>query len=134
MQLVAGAAFALVFAVVYALAQPAQPYVGILDEHPVIRYAAQPPNDDVAALIEAIRAGGVTLRYKEANGYLDSVLDALNVSRDSQVLIFSKTGIQRRATSPLNPRAIYFNDSVVVGYIPGAPVLEIAAHDPQHGV
>ena len=33
-----------------------------------------------------------------------------------------------------NPRSFFFNDSVVVGYIPGAPILEVAAHDPQQGV
>jgi hypothetical protein len=49
------------------------------------------------------------------------------------VLVFSKSGIQRAFTSPENPRALYYNPSVVVGYIPGAPVLEIAAQDPQQG-
>ncbi|MDQ3439246.1 MAG: hypothetical protein M3478_02715 [Planctomycetota bacterium] len=53
---------------------------------------------------------------------------------ESQLLVFSKTGVQRAVTGPQNPRAIYFNDAVVVGYIPGARVLEIAAHDPQQGV
>ena len=33
-----------------------------------------------------------------------------------------------------NPRALYFNDRVVVGYIPGAPMLELASHDPRQGV
>ena len=39
-----------------------------------------------------------------------------------------------RFTSPRNPRALFFNESVAVGYIPGAPVIELAAHDPQQGV
>jgi hypothetical protein len=42
--------------------------------------------------------------------------------------------LQREFTGPTNPRALYFNGSVVVGYIPGAPSLEVAAHDPQQGV
>ena len=53
---------------------------------------------------------------------------------ESQLLVFSKTGIQRQQTGPRNPRALYFDESVVVGYIPGAPVIELAAHDPQQGV
>ena len=48
--------------------------------------------------------------------------------------MFSKTGLQREHTGPANPRALYFNGSVVVGYIPGATSLEIASHDPQQGV
>jgi hypothetical protein len=62
------------------------------------------------------------------------VLAALDVPVASQVLVFSKTGIQQQFTGPSNPRALYFNDEVVVGYIPGAPVLELASHDPRHGV
>ena len=50
------------------------------------------------------------------------------------MLLFSKTGIQQPFTSPENPRALYFNDRVVVGYIPGAPVIEMASHDPRQGV
>jgi hypothetical protein len=53
---------------------------------------------------------------------------------ESQLLVFSKTGVQRAFTSPHNPRAIFFDESVVVAYVPGAPVIELAAHDPQQGV
>jgi hypothetical protein len=48
--------------------------------------------------------------------------------------VFSKTGVQRDYTGPATPRALYFNTSVVVGYIAGAPLLEIAAQDAQQGV
>src|SRR5439155_22456475 len=37
-------------------------------------------------------------------------------------------------SSPQHLRALFFNESVVVGYVPGAPVIELAAHDPQQGV
>jgi len=60
--------------------------------------------------------------------------EALGVPVDSQLLVFSKTGVQRAYTSPRNPRALFFNQSVVVGYVPGAPAIEVAAHDPQQGV
>jgi hypothetical protein len=58
----------------------------------------------------------------------------LNVPVESQILLFSKTGIQHPFTTPENPRALYFNDRVVVGYIPGAPLIEMASHDPRQGV
>jgi hypothetical protein len=50
------------------------------------------------------------------------------------MLVMSKTGVQGLHTSPQNPRAIFFNDSVTVGYIRGAPLLEFAVQDPQQGV
>jgi hypothetical protein len=56
------------------------------------------------------------------------------VPKASQLLVFSKTGVQSAFTSPRHPRAIYFDQSVAVGYVPGAPLIEIAAHDPQQGV
>ena len=48
-------------------------------------------------------------------------------------MVFSKTGLQGRLTSPSNPRALFFNDRVVVGYVRGAPVLELIAHDARQG-
>ena len=63
-----------------------------------------------------------------------ALLARLNVPVESQVLLFSKTGIQHPFTTPENPRALYFNDRVIVGYIPGAPLLETASHDPRQGV
>jgi hypothetical protein len=42
--------------------------------------------------------------------------------------------VQRAYTSPRNPRALYFDRSVAVGYAPGAPLLELAAHDARQGV
>jgi hypothetical protein len=62
------------------------------------------------------------------------VLDALHVRAESQMLVMSKTGVQGLYTGPANPRAIFFNDAVTVGYIRGAPLLELAVHDPEQGV
>jgi hypothetical protein len=114
--------------------QAAGRFAGVLDEHPAIQYAVRPTRDPVASLDQSLNGGQKSLAYREAGGYLQSALDALRIPAESQLLVFSKTGIQRRATSPRNPRAIFFNDSTVVGYIPGARYLELAAHDPQQGV
>jgi hypothetical protein len=110
------------------------PFAGVLDEHPAIQYAQRPTRERVGALARAMADGQTRLTYREGSGYLQSVLDALRIAADSQLLVFSKTGVQRASTSPHNPRALYFDDSVVVGFIPGAPLLEIAAHDPEQGV
>lgn len=113
--------------------QTAAPYPGVLDEHPAIQYETRPTSDPVARLNDALRSRSRTLTHEPDTGYLRPVLDALAVSLESQVLVFSKSGIQRAYTSPENPRALYYNPAVVVGYIPGAPVLEIAAQDAQQG-
>ena len=125
---------ALTYSLVAHAHQPQEPFAGILDEHPAIQYANRPTRDRVALLSGAIAQGTATLTRHEPGGYLPSVLRALDISPESQLLVFSKTGIQRASTSPRNPRALYFNDSVVVGYIPGARFIEIAAHDPEQGV
>lgn len=109
-------------------------YVGTLDEHPQIRYAWRPTDDRATRLNAALASGGTRLEFDQKSGYLRSVLEALGVSAESQLLVFSKTGIQRTTTSPLTPRSLYFDASVVVGFIPGAPLLEIAAHDREQGV
>ena len=117
-----------------AAAQQSVPFAGVLDEHPVIQYASRPTRDRVAGLNQRIAAGTATLRFQEQDGYLRSVLDELGIAAESQLLIFSRTGIQRSATGPRTPRALYFDDSVVVGYIPGAQWLEVAAQDREQGV
>jgi hypothetical protein len=111
-----------------------EPFAGVLDEHPAIHYATAPTNDPVGRLMREIASGARSLQYRERVGYLESVLDALGVPAESQLLVFSKTGLQRAQTSPRNPRALYFNGTVVVGYIAGARFLELASHDPQQGV
>jgi hypothetical protein len=114
--------------------QAPAPFPGTLDDHPAIRYQERPAADRVARLNEDLVAGRQTLAPEPKTGYLVSVLQALDIPAESQLLVFSKTGLQREHTGPANPRALYYNDSIVVGYIPGASALEIAAHDPEQGV
>jgi hypothetical protein len=110
-------------------------FADVLDEHPAIQYAQRPTRDRVSLLSQAIAQGSVSLPFDAAGGgYLRALLTQLGISAESQILVFSKTGIQSAATSPQNPRALYFDDSVVVGYIAGARYLEVAAHDPEQGV
>jgi hypothetical protein len=109
-------------------------WAGALDEHPSIQYAARPTTDRVAKLNQALTQGGRSLQRDSRTGYLRPLLEALGVSVESQLLVFSKTGVQRAYTSPKNPRALFFDESVVVGYNPGAPMIELAAHDPQQGM
>ena len=110
-----------------------RPLAGAL-AHPAIGYYTQPTHDLVAELNRHIEDGTVRVNFDEGTGYLRPVLDALHVPVESQMLVMSKTGVQGLYTGPANPRAIFFNDAVTVGYIHGAPLLEFAVHDPQQGV
>lgn len=129
----ASAAALFVGASLFGVAQTQDHWHGVLDEHPLIQYAYRPATDRIAALSAAIADGRTTLDPDPKTGYLAPVLKALGIPIESQILVFSKTGVQAAFTGPQNPRALYFDPSVVVGYIPGAPIVEIAAQDPQQG-
>jgi hypothetical protein len=133
MHALVAAALLLAGALTYAAQKP-EPFAGVLDEHPAIDYHQGQPRDRVAQLAGAIAERRASLERVGPAGYLPSLLRALNISTESQLLVFSKTGVQRSSTGPRSPRALYFDDSVVVGYIPGARYIEIAAHDAQQGV
>jgi hypothetical protein len=100
---------------------------------PAVAYAAQQPHDAIARMNEKLAAGSTTLTYEPGSGYLRSVLSALDVPVESQVAVFSKTSVQARIISPVNPRTLFFNDRVVVGW-PRGGFIEAAALDPQLGV
>lgn len=84
--------------------------------------------DPVAALAEELKAGGKPLVFApSALGYVPDLMRRLNVADDSQVLAFSRSSFQAGFVGPANPRAIYFNDTVSVAYIPDAPLIELWA-------
>lgn len=87
----------------------------------------------IEKLQERIDSGTVFLEYRQPRGYLDSLLEALEISPLTQTLVFSKTSAQFRLISPRSPRALYFNDDVYVGWVRGGPFLEISTADPIHG-
>jgi hypothetical protein len=96
-------------------------------------YSKSDATGPIARLQRQIEAGELKLEFDPAFGYLPAVLRALNVSRASQMLVFSKTSFQRERISPHTPRSLFFNDDVYVGYIPGSPLLELSMADPQLG-
>src|SRR5689334_10146127 len=103
-------------------------------DHTAIQYNTAPVTDRVFSLQQQLREGNVRLEYDDRHGYLSAVLRALNVPQSSQVLVYSKTSFQAPRISPRTARALYFNDDVFVGWVPGGDVVEIAAMDPLQGV
>lgn len=105
-----------------------------LDQDPAIDYAAAATGNPVAALNRRLAAGAPALAWDDRTGYLGAVLEALDIAVESQLLVFSKTGVQRAHTGPRTPRALYFNESSAVAYLPGGPAIEVAVHDRTQGV
>ena len=102
-------------------------------DHPAILYRSQPVSDPVGLLNDKVQRGSAYLTFEAPQGYLRSVLRALNVPVESQLAAFSKTSQQADRIHPGNPRTIFFNDSVSVAWMYGG-FIELASHDPQQGV
>ena len=102
-------------------------------DRPPIRYGETAPDDAVAGLVRKLQAGAVALAHEKGGGYLRAVLKRLDVPASSQVLVFSKTSLQRSRIGPKTPRAIYFNDDVAVAFCRGGDALELVADDANLG-
>ena len=102
-------------------------------DHPSIQYDTRPMDDRVTRLARDLASGKIHLT-PSADGPLPGLLHALGVNPDSQTLVFSKTSFQAARIDPRNPRALYFSDDVMVGFVRGSNLLEVAALDPKQGV
>ena len=96
--------------------------------------APEPATDALGRFGRRLASGEATLDYVEGAGYLPSLLEQLGIGIDSQVLVFSKTSFQHALINPKNPRAVYFNDSVSIGMVPGGSVYEMMAVEPNRGL
>src|SRR6185436_18333434 len=74
-----------------------------------IRYSKTKDNSPVARLQERLERGEARLQHDDRFGYLLSMLRELNISTNSQMLVFSKTSFQRERIAPKAPRAVFFN-------------------------
>jgi hypothetical protein len=103
-------------------------------EDPAIKYSTAPLNNLVADVNRKIQDGALRLRFEGRGGYLRSALEALQIPVDSQLLVFSRGSLQGKQIDEQNPRAVYFNDRVALGWVRDGDLLEIAAHDESAGV
>src|SRR6185436_1332361 len=101
--------------------------------HPAIKYLTADTGTVVDRLNQKLRDGSAKLVYDEKTGYLKYVLDLLQVPVESQVMVYTQTSLQAQHIKMTNPRAVYFNDTVSVGYIRGAGLIEVVAQDPKMG-
>jgi len=102
-------------------------------ERPPIEYSQSLPENRISRLQSQLDGEESRLDYTARLGYLPAVLAALEVPSESQMLVFSKTSMQRQRISPRTPRALYFSDDVYVGFCQSGEVLEVSAVDPKLG-
>ena len=132
--LLLSSAVALVSTVAVGVSQ--QRRTGAFDQsinHPAIKYLVADTDTVVDRMNAKLRDGSAKLVWDEKTGYLKSVLDLLQLPVESQVMVYTQTSLQAPHIKMDNPRAIYFNDTVSVGYIRGAGLIEILAQDPAMG-
>ena len=100
-------------------------------EQPPVSYSTTAPRDAMARLQSRIASGELAFAGSEQQ-VLQTLLNELGVSVESQILVFSKTSLQRGRIRPDRPRALYFSESAYVGWVPTG-LIEVVTIDPQLG-
>ena len=95
-------------------------------------YWTRPLRDRFSLLKDDLASGKIALDRGSEKGFMQSLLQALQVPASSQMLVYSATSLQLSLISTRNPRAIYFSDDLYVGWMPGGKV-EIVSLDPEVG-
>jgi hypothetical protein len=103
-------------------------------DDPAIRYATASLNNAVVEVNKKLQDRTIQLAFEGRSGFLRSALEALQIPVDSQLLVFSRASLQGRLINEQNPRALFFNDRVALGWVRGGNVIEVAAHDESAGV
>jgi len=101
-------------------------------DQPPHNYWQRPLQDRFTHLKDDVEAGRAVLDGSGEKSFLLSLLHVLDVPATSQMLVFSTTSLQLRLITPANPRALFFNEDIYVGYIPGGRI-EIVSIDPALG-
>jgi len=107
-------------------------FTGTLDD-PGIRYFAGPLSNDIDRLNQQLDAGRARIAFDGRSGYLRSVLAALKVPVDSQMLVYSRASFQGRYINEKSPRAIFFSDTTQVAWVRDTDLLEVATQDAERG-
>src|SRR5262245_60321022 len=114
-------------------AQRSGTFMGSPDD-PAINYARAPLNNAIVEINRQLQEGRPRFAYDARSGFLQSALEALQLQVDSQLLVFSRASLQGRRINEQNPRAIFFNDRLALGWVRGGDLIEVAAHDESAGL
>lgn len=99
---------------------------------PPHNYFDRTPTDRFSVLKAKLEAGELGLERNGERQFLLSLLRLLDIPASSQMLVFSTTSLQLSLINPSNPRALYFNEDIYLGFIPGGRI-EIVSLDPELG-
>lgn len=95
-------------------------------------YRTAEMGDPMTLFLKDVEGGKKELPGESGKVLVEYLLKEMDVAPESQVMVFSKTSLQKGEISPGNPRALYFNEEVYIGWMPGGRV-EIASFDPNLG-
>jgi hypothetical protein len=95
-------------------------------------YWERQPKDAVTVFLAKVSSGEIKIDASSEHSFVRGILDALKVPVSSQLLVYSATSMQSERINPRNPRALYYNEDVYVGVVPGGRV-EMIGVDPEMG-
>ena len=102
-------------------------------EYPQMEYLRSAGDNRVTRMWSALGATGLATVFASGQERVAPLLEHLEISETSQVMVFSKTSLQSEFITPETPRALYFNDDTYVAFVPGSGAIEVAAFDPSLG-
>lgn len=114
-------------------AQHAGAFMGSIED-PSITYSTSQLHNAVSDVNAKLQQGAMQFAFDARSGFLQPALDALQIPVDSQLLVFSRGSLQGKRIGEQNPRALFFNDRVALGWVRGGNLLEVAASDDSEGV
>ena len=102
-------------------------------ELPPIEYSTSTASNQLTCLMRKWGEDGHPMPPGSSKEFLSAFLQRMSVPTASQVLVFSKTSLQRDLIRPDQPRALYFSDDCYIGWVPGG-LVEVVVSDPKLGV
>ncbi|MBL9129318.1 MAG: hypothetical protein JNL97_16830 [Verrucomicrobiales bacterium] len=99
-------------------------------ELPPIEYSASEPSNRITRITAKLNA---TRPPVTEGKFLRWLLEQNEVPVESQVLVFAKTSLQRDLIAPRQPRSLFFNDDLYMGWVPGG-LMEVTVTDPKLGM
>lgn len=89
-------------------------------------------HDPFTRIKSRLESGEMDFNYGSEKDFVVSLLKELKIPKTSQMLVFSATSLQTGLISTSNPRALYFNEDLYLGWVPGGKI-EIVSIDPALG-
>lgn len=100
-------------------------------EQSPISYSATQARDKAQQIEKRLATGELKLPDDDKE-IVRLMMKEFGVPVESQVIVYSKTSVQRSLITPKHPRTIYFNDYCYLGWVPGG-LMELASFDPELG-